>query len=130
MTKQYLRDFRGKSAEVKQIEEQLRMMADVGPKVSRFDKIGGAGGGGSPVELAAENLILLRERYESILNGYIAEKLVIEQAFEALTPNERAALRYYYFDSLTWEQTAEKMDKSVRYILSLHKWALIKLKEI
>lgn len=131
MTKHELRAFRGKANEIKQLEEQILILADVSPKASRFDKIlVDSGRTGSPVEEIVERLIVLRERYQAALDAYTAEKLLIERAFEILTPNERAALRYYYFENLTWEQTAEKMDKSVRYILSLHKWALIKLKEI
>lgn len=107
------------------------MLADVSPKASRFDKIlVDSGRTGSPVEEIVERLIALRERYQAALDAYTAEKLQIERAFEILTPNERAALRYYYFENLTWEQTAEKMDKSTRYILSLHKWALIKLRDV
>lgn len=131
MTKHELRAFRSKANEIKQLEEQILMLADVSPKASRFDKIlVDSGRTGSPVEEIVERLIALRERYQSVLDAYTAEKLQIERAFEILTPNERAALRYYYFDNLTWEQTAEKMDKSTRYILSLHKWALIKLRDL
>lgn len=131
MTKHELRAFRSKANEIKQLEEQILMLADVSPKASRFDKIlVDSGRTGSPVEEIVERLIALRERYQAALDAYTAEKLQIERAFEILTPNERAALRYYYFENLTWEQTAEKMDKSTRYILSLHKWALIKLRDV
>lgn len=131
MTKHELRAFRSKANEIKQLEEQILMLADVSPKASRFDKIlVDSGRTGSPVEEIVERLIALRERYQTALDAYTAEKLQIERAFEILTPNERAALRYYYFENLTWEQTAEKMDKSTRYILSLHKWALIKLRDV
>lgn len=131
MTKHELRAFRGKANEIKQLEEQILILADVSPKASRFDKIlVDSGRTGSPVEEIVERLIALRERYQAALDAYTAEKLQIERAFEILTPNERAALRYYYFENLTWEQTAEKMDKSTRYILSLHKWALIKLRDL
>ena len=131
MTKHELRAFRSKANEIKQLEEQILMLADVSPKASRFDKIlVDSGRTGSPVEEIVERLIVLRERYQTALDAYTAEKLQIERAFEILTPNERAALRYYYFENLTWEQTAEKMDKSTRYILSLHKWALIKLRDV
>lgn len=131
MTKHELRAFRNKANEIKQLEEQILMLADVSPKASRFDKIlVDSGRTGSPVEEIVERLIALRERYQAALDAYTAEKLQIERAFEILTPNERAALRYYYFENLTWEQTAEKMDKSTRYILSLHKWALIKLRDV
>lgn len=131
MTKHELRTFRNKANEIKQLEEQILILSDVTPKASRFDKIlVDSGRIGSPVEEIVERLIALRERYQASLDAYTAEKLQIERAFEILTPNERAALRYYYFENLTWEQTAEKMDKSTRYILSLHKWALIKLRDI
>ena len=131
MTKHELRAFRSKANEIKQLEEQILILSDVTPKASRFDKIlVDSGRTGSPVEEIVERLIALRERYQAALDAYTAEKLQIERAFEILTPNERAALRYYYFENLTWEQTAEKMDKSTRYILSLHKWALIKLRDV
>ena len=131
MTKHELRAFRNKANEIKQLEEQILILSDVTPKASRFDKIlVDSGRTGSPVEEIVERLIALRERYQAALDAYTAEKLQIERAFEILTPNERAALRYYYFENLTWEQTAEKMDKSTRYILSLHKWALIKLRDV
>ena len=131
MTKQDLRDFRNKTTEVRQIEEQIELLSNLGPKISNFDKIlVDSGRGGSPVEQTVEKIIQLQERYEGILGEYLTEKIRIEKAFEVLTPNERTALRYYYFERLTWEQAAERMEKSTRYILSLHKWALIKLKNI
>ena len=99
--------------------------------LAEFDKtLVEAGHEGSPVEQTVEKYLIIRARYEDILNDYIDEKIKIERAFaECLTPNERAALRYYYFERMTWEQAAERMDKSTRYILTLHKWALIKLKD-
>jgi RNA polymerase sigma factor (sigma-70 family) len=130
MTKQDLRAFRSQCAEVRQIEQQLDKLAKVAPHISQFDKIlVEADVEGSTVEQTVEKYLALRERYEDILNAYIDEKLRIERAFECLTPNERAALRYYYFEGMTWEKTAEQIDKSVRYVLTLHKWALIKLKD-
>lgn len=131
MTKQELRDFRARHHEIRQLEEQIEALRDISPKTSRFDKIlVDSGRTGSPVEQIAERLITLREQYQIELNAHLAEKLRIEKAFvDCLTPNERTALRYYYFEQYTWEQTAERMNKSVRYILSLHKWALIKLRE-
>jgi len=65
-----------------------------------------------------------------LIAEYLADRIRIEKAFELLTPNERTAMRYYYFDRLTWEETAERMEKSTRYVLGLHKWALIKLKNM
>ena len=131
MTKQDLRAFRSQSAEVRQIEEQLERMMKVAPQISQFDKVlVESDREGSQVEQTVEKYLALRERYEDILNAYIDEKLRIERAFgECLTPNERAALRYYYFEGMTWEKTAEQIDKSTRYVLTLHKWALIKLKD-
>lgn len=130
MTKQDLRAFRSQSVEVRQIEEQLERMMKVAPQISQFDKVlVESDREGSQVEQTVEKYLALRERYESIFNAYIDEKLRIERAFECLTPNERAALRYYYFEGMTWEKTAEQIDKSTRYVLTLHKWALIKLKD-
>lgn len=130
MTKQDLRAFRSQSAEVRQIEEQLERMMKVAPQISQFDKVlVESDREGSQVEQTVEKYLALRERYEDILNAYIDEKLRIERAFECLTPNERSALRYYYFEGMTWEKTAEQIDKSTRYVLTLHKWALIKLKD-
>lgn len=131
MTKQDLRDFRNKTTEVRQLEEQIELLSNIGPKISNFDKIlVDSGRGGSPVEQTVERLIYLKERYGVLIAEYLADRIRIEKAFELLTPNERTAMRYYYFDRLTWEEAAERMDKSTRYILSLHKWALIKLKNI
>lgn len=131
MTKQELREFRNKSGEVYQLQEQIELLTNLGPKISRTDKVlVDSGRGGSPTEETAEKIIILKERYQSIIEEHLAERIKIERAFESLTPNERTAMRYYYFDILTWEQTAERMEKSTRYVLGLHKWALIKLKNI
>ena len=131
MTKQELREFRNKSAEVKQLKEQIEILSNLGPKISQFDKtLVTSGRGSSPVEQTVDRLIYLKEKYSIVLNDYAEERVRIEKAFECLTPNERTALRYYYFNNYTWEQTAERMERSTRYILSLHKWALIKLKNI
>lgn len=131
MTKQDLRDFRNKAIEIRQLEEEIEYLTKLGPKVSRTDKVSvSSGNSSSPIEETVERIIVLKEKYQGIIQVYLTERIRIEKAFDSLTPNERTALRYYYFERLTWEQTAEVMDKSTRYILSLHKWALIKLKNL
>lgn len=62
------------------------------------------------------------------------EKLVIE-VFETIekvgNPQERALLRYYYINGLTWEEVAEKMNMSVRYVSGeLKRRALFKIEKI
>ena len=90
MTKQDLRDFRNKTTEVRQIEEQIELLSNLGPKISNFDKIlVDSGRGGSPVEQTVEKIIQLQERYEGILGEYLTEKIRIEKAFEQLRTKER-----------------------------------------
>lgn len=128
MTEQFLKAFRNKYLEVRQLERELAAMGPV-PRVSQFDKIlAESDSEGSQVEQAVEKFLIIRERYEAILNEYIDDKVRIERAFaECLTPNERTAMRYYYFQRLKWEDTAERMDISTRQALRLRKFALEKL---
>ena len=80
------------------------------------------------MERAVEKILVLQSRYEDRLNAYVDERLRIEQSFEVLTPDERAVMRAYYFDGLSWERVAERLDISYRHVHRLHSAALIAIK--
>jgi RNA polymerase sigma factor (sigma-70 family) len=50
------------------------------------------------------------------LNQLIALRREIEDFIADLQPEERRILRLYYIEGLTWEQTAERLEYSVRQI--------------
>ena len=126
MNKQELRDFRGQAREIAQIKATLeRMRDDVGPKITSYDAPAVlSGGSGSPVERAVERYLALEARYTSMLDTYTHERNRIEDSIEHLTPNERAVLRAYYLDGLTWEATAYLLGFSYRQVHRLHAAAL------
>jgi len=131
MTKKELKAFRVKAREVVQLKSSLEQMKDeIGPKgVDYSAPVTSHSGEGSLTETAVERYIMLEQKYLSYLAEYTAERLRIEAAAEHLSPNERAVIRSYYLDRLSWEETAYKLHFSYQHIHRLHASALIKLEQ-
>ena len=131
MTKKELKTFRMKAREIAQIKSSLeRMKEEIGPKgVDYSSSVMKHSGEGSQIETAVERYILLEQKYLAYLADYTAERLRIEEAAEHLNPNERAVIRSYYLDRLSWEETAYTLHFSYQHIHRLHASALIKLEQ-
>ena len=132
MTKYELRLFRSRTLEIEELRYQLhfKLKELAEPKPAALDKTAPGTIDGSKTERAVEEYDKLQRYYEGILDAYAAERLRIEKAFELLTPDERAVLRDYYFDTMPWEAVAEKTGISYRHIHRLHKSALTKLADL
>lgn len=130
MTKQELRAFRRQAREIRELRSHLKDIEELYAPVASYDRqrFGGGSDEGSNVERAVEKILVLQSRYEDRLNAYVDERLRIEQSFEVLTPDERAVMRAYYFDGLSWERVAERLDISYRHVHRLHSAALIAIK--
>lgn len=63
----------------------------------------------------------LRSRYKNKLNLIVLEQEKIEKWMESLGERERLMIRLIYFDSMTWENTAERLNISVVTIFNWHK---------
>ena len=129
MTKQELRAFRKQSREIKELRSHLKDITELYAPIAAYDRqrFGGETDGTS-TEQAVEKILALQQKYEAKLNAYIDERIRIEQSFEVLTPDERAVMRAYYFDSMSWEVVAERLDISYRHVHRLHAHALIQIK--
>ena len=129
MTKQELRAFRKQSREIKELRSHLQDITELYAPITAYDRqrFGGETDG-TATEQAVEKILALQQKYEARLNAYIDERIRIEQSFDALTPDERAVMRAYYFDSMTWEVIAERLDISYRHVHRLHAHALIAIK--
>ena len=130
MTKQELRAFRAQHREVTQIRATLdRLYDEIGAPASdpAKESIVNRRRSGSPVEKTVESYVTLEGFYKARLDAYASERCRIEKAIEILKPNERAVIRSYYLDHLTWEATAYLLDISYPHVHRLHKAALEKL---
>lgn len=130
MTKQELRAFRKQSREIKELRSHLKDITELYAPIAAYDRqrFGGETDG-TATEQAVEKILSLQQRYEAKLNAYADERIRIERSFEVLTPDERAVMRAYYFDNLSWEAVAEHIDISYRHVHRLHSHALQMLKE-
>lgn len=131
MTKQELRAFRGQAREIAQLKESLdRMRDEIGPKGTDFSAVNVQNSGNSsPVESFVLGYLELEQRYRDKLIIYYEERARIEDAITILTPNERAVIRSYYLDRMTWEETAYKLHFSYPHTHRIHAAALKKLEE-
>ena len=132
MNKARLRAFRAQAKEMSQLLDSIeRMTALKGPKITNYEG-GGTGGGsnnGSPIERSVEKIIELETRYADMLGTYAKNRGEIEDAIEPLPSNEKAVIRAYYLDGLTWEATAYLLGFSYQHVHRLHSNALHKLHE-
>lgn len=131
MNKGQLRAFRAQAKEMGQLRESLeRLQALKGPKITKYDNSPGGGGDGqSPVESSVERIIALEDKYHAMLAQYAHRRILIEEAIADLAPNEKAVIRSYYLDCLTWEETAYNLHFSYQHTHRLHASALIHLSE-
>lgn len=132
MTKERLRTYRDLTKELKQIRQKIKAMEGTlySPKVPKLSGMPGGGPSGinAKEELADKHLELL-DHYREKEKELTAEQLAIEQAIDSLDYIERALLRAYYIDGLTWEQVCVAISYSWTQTHRIHGRALEKLKQ-
>ena len=128
MTKEQLRAYR----DIKLEKDKLAAMVEEVEAVlysPRSPNLSGMPSGGSTpgslVEEAAIKHAELLERYQRKVAEWISSLVEIENAIERLEdPKERAVLRLYYAQGLTWEEVCVAVNYSWRQTHRIHARAL------
>lgn len=128
MTKEQLRAYR----DIKLEKDKLAAMVEEVEAVlysPRSPNLSGMPRGGSTpgslVEEAAIKHAELLERYQRKVTEWISSLVEIENAIEKLEdPKERAVLRLYYAQGLTWEEVCVAVNYSWRQTHRIHARAL------
>lgn len=118
MDKQTLMQYRQLCREIRELEEEKEALAAGNLPGSWPLGIGGHSQGKikDNVGNCAAQLWQLSQLLAQRLNQLIALRREIEDFIADLQPEERRILRLYYIEGLTWEQTAERLEYSVRQI--------------
>ena len=118
MDKQTLMQYRQLCREIRELEEEKEALAAGNLPGSWPLGIGGHSRGKikDNVGNCAVQLWQLSQLLAQRLNQLIALRREIEDFIADLQPEERRILRLYYIEGLTWEQTAERLEYSVRQI--------------
>lgn len=131
MTKERLREYRDLKREKEQIRQKLETMeaALYYPKPQRFTGMPSNPSAGNAMEdMAARHLEIL-DVYKEKLRRLDEELQAIEAAIDGLSSRERALLRYYYIDGLSWEEVCVAMSYSWRQVHRIHAGALEQLRD-
>lgn len=132
MTKEKLRSYRAIKKERDLLKEKIRELETelYDPRSQRLNGMPRNASGGTNTRLEGQierrdELIALYQEKESELTDAILE---IEGAIELLPSRDRALMRLYYIEGLTWEQVAVEMNYSWRQVHRIHGEALEKIK--
>lgn len=130
MTKEFLRAFRAKVRESRQLREQLlemetRIYSPKGQKLTSTPR--NPGSGGHTMDDLAMVHIELMDRYRQKLVEVEQEQIAIERAMEILEPVERMVIRYRYLDLMGWEEVADRVHYGWTQTHKIHGKALRKL---
>lgn len=128
MTKEQLRAYR----DIKLERDKLALMIEeveavlYSPRSQRLDGMPRGGSApGSIVEEAAIKHAELLERYQRKVAEWLTALVEIENTIERLEdPKERAVLRLYYAQGLTWEEVCVAVNYSWRQTHRIHAKAL------
>ena len=130
MTKVRLRAYK----HIRQERDDLKKLLDdldeviYGPGGQRLDGMPRSGSAGqSQTERQGDRHMALHEKYERKVADLTRQMAEIEEAIETLLPLERSIIRLHYFQGLTWDEVAERVNYSRRQVTRLHGWVLIKL---
>lgn len=86
------------------------------------------GGGEDHIQSAVEIILQLEGEIDQEINALVALKREIQGAIQTVEdPTLQQLLEYRYLHGLTWEQVAERMDYSDRWVRKLHGEALCRL---
>lgn len=127
MTKEQLRKYQAIKRERQQLERmlqelELEMSAPGSPRLDGMPR-NPSQGGNSLANMVARHMEL-QERYRAKLQELTEAQLAIEQAIATLEPTERALMRYYYIEGLTWEEVCVCINYSWRQTHRIHAKAL------
>lgn len=132
MTKEQLRTYRGIKLERDKLAAMIQEVEAVmySPRAPKLDGMPHGGSApGSVVEEAATKHAELLEKYRRKVEELSAALVEIENAIETLNDStERAVLRLYYAQGLTWEEVCVATCYSWRQIHRIHARALATLK--
>ena len=118
MDKQSLKQYRQLCQEIRELEEEKEALAAGNVPGSWPIGVGGHSRGRVKdcVGDTAARLWQLSQLLAQRLNQLIALRREIEEFIADLQPEERRIMRFYYIEGLTWVQTAERLECSVRQV--------------
>lgn len=123
--KEYLNRYRLLNAEITAKREQANSIRELAETVSHFSDGVGGNGGGDKVGRNAAKLVDLENEIIAETNKLVELKREIESTIAVIDdPTLRQLLILKYINGLTWEQVAERLNKSWRHTMRLHKIAL------
>lgn len=128
MTKAQLREYRDIKLEKDRLEAMVAAL-EYGPGGLRMDGMPRSGKISDPTGAQAIDHSQVRDLYRQKAAELTKALLEVERAIECLEPRERALVRLYYCDGLTWEEVCVAMSYSWRQVHRIHAKVLEKLKE-
>lgn len=134
MNKKQLQSFKFLIAEKDQIMAELRTLEYrvYNPKSARYNAQPGSGHSGpsrAPENAAARHLEL-EDRYRRQLAEIDRAQVEIEDAIQALRPEQRMVIRYRYIDLLDWFTVCERMGYEWAQTHRIHASALRELEAL
>lgn len=124
--KEFLGRYRMLNIEIAAKREQADSIRELAESVSHFSNAGGHNGGnGDRVGRYVAKLVDLENEIIVQTDRLVELKREIEDFIAAVdNPTLRQLLTLKYINDLTWEQVAERLNKSWRHTMRLHKIAL------
>ena len=132
MTKEKLRAYRDMRRERDQLLGKIEEIEVVlyAPRTQKLDGMPRSGHrDGSWLDDLLEHQAELLKKYRSLEMELSKSILEIEEAIDTLAPRERALMRLYYIDGLTWERVAVEMHYTWRQAHRIHGKALEQLRD-
>lgn len=129
MTKARLRAYRDLKLERDHLEAMVAAL-EYGPGGLRMDGMPRSGKISDPTGNQAIDHTQVRDLYLQKVAELDKALIEIEQAIECLEPLERALIRLYYAEGLTWEEVCVAIHYEWAQTHRIHAKALSKLKEV
>ena len=128
MTRERLKEYKHIRQERDKLLQQLDDLETIlyGPKRQQHNDMprGGKDNNRHIVDRKGDEHTRLQKLYRAKVDELETEMLEIEEAIKVLEPRERTLIRLHYFQGLTWEQVAVKMNYYWRHIHRIHAAAL------
>lgn len=128
MTKKDLEGFLAISTEIKQLEDEIKILKE--QKTSIKSQIITDLPKGGTAKLLEDIIIRIEESIHDLAKKRVnlAEQvLLIEENIEELQPHERALIRYKYINDMSYHQIEKRMNYSVRHLKRIHSQILEKI---
>lgn len=132
MTREQLRECHQVARELRDLQERIARLDSrlQSPRSSRPRRVRGARPDQSdPFTELVDLKVNLEGTYREKEQELWLRQLEIEEAIDdaALTSLERRLMRHRYFDGMTWEEVAEKLDYEERQVRRIHGHVLSKM---